>query len=494
MDLLSPLTSSVLCGLALCACLPFVLPPLLIRLRMMLFVKINGDAGIEVPNNDITPAQFKELYNSPLANLRSKQATVGLSDLFWYFLCPGPDIHQEHVESGTQLYDMVTDLTKFLLNVPTSKLEALATKHILLRLRSLSKSNWHLTRLRDEFFPVFSSLFYELLFDEVCSTQVLGLCVKSGQNVINALKCTELRDMAARDALTAHLEAKLRSGALASVCETMCAPMTVTERALYLQGVYFHTGCVQMSEAMAHACLALATHPQERLRLLGVGTASDEYAELFVAEVLRAWPLFGIAHRITSGPIDVKLASGATTIIPTGTVLCFNYPKFQSVGYERSTEFLPDRWSPSKGGLSKKDSNYIPFGVPRNRPCPAQRVALLFMRVMTKVVVTRARFYSSVSHDRSLPGRGLCLVVPIPPSDVTGQLGETISPVVLKLLLWRMLVQDRVDGLFRSMAQLVFSTYMVLDAKKQALARRYQEGSTPRGAKPAHHSAASQRC
>ena len=51
---------------------------------------------------------------------------VGLSDLFWYFLCPGPDIHQEHIEANTPLYTMVSDLTKVLLNVPTARLEVRA--------------------------------------------------------------------------------------------------------------------------------------------------------------------------------------------------------------------------------------------------------------------------------------------------------------------------------------------------------------------------------
>ena len=78
---------------------------------------------MQIPNDTIGPERLKELYSNPAARLRSKQADVGLSDLFWYFLCPGPDVHQEHVETGTQLHAMVNEATKILLNMPTKRLE-----------------------------------------------------------------------------------------------------------------------------------------------------------------------------------------------------------------------------------------------------------------------------------------------------------------------------------------------------------------------------------
>ena len=36
--------------------------------------------------------------------------------------------------------------------------------------------------------------------------------------------------------------------------------LSTEERALYLQGVFFNTAVVQMSEAMAHLLMALAQH------------------------------------------------------------------------------------------------------------------------------------------------------------------------------------------------------------------------------------------
>lgn len=60
-------------------------------------------AGLQFPiDGSVEAAQFKEIYSHPSANLRSAQPDVGISDLFWYFLMPGADVHQEHVESGKQ--------------------------------------------------------------------------------------------------------------------------------------------------------------------------------------------------------------------------------------------------------------------------------------------------------------------------------------------------------------------------------------------------------
>ena len=45
---------------------------------------------------------FERVYADPAADGRSRGA--GLSDLFWYWLAPGPEIHQEHLEPGER-YD-----------------------------------------------------------------------------------------------------------------------------------------------------------------------------------------------------------------------------------------------------------------------------------------------------------------------------------------------------------------------------------------------------
>jgi hypothetical protein len=148
-----------------------------------------------------------------------------------------------------------------------------------------------------------------------------------------------------------------------------------------------------------------------------------------------------------------------------------------------------------------------------------QRVATLCMHVMTRVIVERAQFFSAVTHDRSLPGRGLCLMVPNRPlakaamwtigachgssagtsadsssnggagSSAVNRRPEPACVAPLAVCMWRMRVQDTVDGLFRSVLQLLLGTVTLLHARQQRLAYRYQRGETPRGPRPEYHTA-----
>jgi hypothetical protein len=78
------------------ASLPFWLPKGIVALRMRVFAHINGDEGIPIPGDLVDAAHFMEVYSHPAADGRSQGA--GLSDLFWYWLSPGAEIHQEHLE------------------------------------------------------------------------------------------------------------------------------------------------------------------------------------------------------------------------------------------------------------------------------------------------------------------------------------------------------------------------------------------------------------
>ena len=68
--------------------LPLWLPRLVVLMRFWAFRFINGPSGMLLPTEKIAGDTFVRVYNSPAANIRSIQTTVGLSDFFWYLLAP----------------------------------------------------------------------------------------------------------------------------------------------------------------------------------------------------------------------------------------------------------------------------------------------------------------------------------------------------------------------------------------------------------------------
>ncbi len=89
---------SVIAGGIVVAGILMWLPGAIVALRMRIFTRVNGDEGIAIPGALFDASHFMQLYSHPAARGRSRGA--GLSDLFWYWLSPGPYIHQEHLEDG----------------------------------------------------------------------------------------------------------------------------------------------------------------------------------------------------------------------------------------------------------------------------------------------------------------------------------------------------------------------------------------------------------
>jgi hypothetical protein len=309
-----------------------------------------------------------------------------------------------------------------------------------------------LVRLRDMMMPVWADFYHELVFQEECPAAARRLIVAHAHDVVTALKCCGLRHMNRRYKLTHYIYDKLERGQFP---HTLPDGFSLQEQAYYLQGTFFNTAVVQMSEAMAHLLMVLAQHPQTQDDL----TAAPDDDQLFdevLNETLRLFPLFGIAHRITSEEIQIN---GRT--IERGSVLCFNYPAYHRLGFDDPDLFQPDRWR----RCPMKDANHIPFGMPRNRPCPAMRVALLSMRRLTRYLLRNYRFATAASHTRSLPSGGPCLVA------VRNAAGR--SPMFERLLLWAMKVRDKWEDAYRSVAQLVFGMIMILDARRLRLCENH---------------------
>lgn len=429
---------------------PYWLPRALIALRARVFERVNGPEGVTVPGGAVGPDRFTELYAHPAADGRSKGA--GLSDLFWYWLAPGPEVHQEHLEPGPR-YDAVARTTAAVLAGPSAELSAAAARCTARVLDELPDRRASLVRLRDLMMPVWAEFFHELVFREPCPRHVRGLITTNAADVVDSLKNTRLRHMRRRRRLTAYLLGRLAAGEVPHPLPAELA--TALDRAHYLQGTYFNTAVVQMSEAMAHLLLVLAQHPDVQRRVAD-HPGDDHYLGNVMNETLRMYPLFGIAHRVTSADIDL----GGDARFPAGTVLCFDYPAYHATGYDDPEVFDPGRWD----RMSARDAHHIPFGVAANRPCPAWRLAPLVMRAATREVLHRSTLHSSVSHTRGIPHRAPCLLVPRGRPLPRGATGAVLA--------W-LRIRDRWEDVGRSLLQLVLGTVMVAHARRLRLAGRW---------------------
>lgn len=430
----------LIAGLVVAASLPYWLPGRVVALRIWLFARVNGEEGIPIPGRLVDVEDFMRVYSHPAANGRSRGAA--LSDLFWYWLSPGPEIHQEHLEPGPR-YDEVARTTRHILTVPTAAAEQLAVRCVS---RSVPARRGPV-RLRDLMMPVWAEFYYELVFGERCPPAARELIVANANDVVTALKCCGLRHLDRRLRLTRYLLDRLDQ-----VPHRLPASLTDRERALYLHGTFFTTAVVQTSEAMAHLLMVLARHREWQPRVV----ADPRLLDHVMAEALRLYPLFGVAHRITSADIEV----GDSTTIPAGSVVCFNYPEFHRSGFKDANRFDPNRWAT----LSSREAHHIPFGAPANRPCPAWHLAPIAMRAATRELLGRFAFATSASHTRSMPNRGPCLV-----------LAPGTRPRALRLLAVRL--RDRWEDLWRSLVQVVLGGYMVWDARRLRLCTRYFEAA-----------------
>ncbi|WP_433336691.1 cytochrome P450 [Spirillospora sp. CA-294931] len=430
---------------------PWWLPGRVVALRVRLFARLNGDAAIPVPGDLVGVERFKELYSHPAAGGRSEGAA--LSDLFWYWLSPGPEIHQEHIEAGGR-YDAVARATRGFLAVPRREAEELARRCVAAQVGVAGgmRAGGGLVRLRDLMMPIWAAFYYELVFGRPCPPEARELIVANADDVASALTCCGLRHLKLRLRLTAYLSERL-----GEVRRPLPEGLSPEEQALYLHGAFFTTAVVQTSEAMAHLLLEFARRPdlQDRAR----ADEDDRFLDQMMAETHRLYPLFGIAHRITTADIDL----GDGVEIPAGSVLCFNYPEFHRAGFADPGRFDPGRWSERQGS---RDANHIPFGVAANRPCPAMRLAPIVMRAAAREILRRYALASSATHTRSLPNRGPCLLIP--------RDGRTSAarPILVFVRL-----RDRFEDVWRSLVQLVLGTAMVLDSRRLRLCEHHFSGA-----------------
>ena len=453
---MSTAAMTVLSVAPLIASLPYWLPPVVVRLRMMIFTRINGGKTLQVPSESLGPTEFRRIYEHPGAHGRSQGAR--LSDLFWYWLSPGPELHQEHLEDGPR-YQKLAGLTRKVLAIPRTDIEALVEKCAGETAQLNTSAEWRFARLRDMVMPFWARFFYELVFRAPCSDAEAYVVEAHAKDVASALKCTSLRHMVKRNRLTTLLMRNIEAGLFP---HPFPIPLSPREQAHFLQGVFFTTGVTQMSDATAHLLMVLAQHPKLQQRLFEHPDDKRFYNHI-VSETLRKFPLFGIAHRITSEDIEV-----GDTEIKRGSVVCFNYPEYHKEGFTDPDDFQPDRWE----YCSARNSNYIPFGIASNRPCPAQGLAVTSLRRLTLSILDRYQLSTSADHTRSMPNRGPCLLI--------ARNRQPLMPSIEHIFLLLMTARDRWENAFRSIAQLVFGTIMVIDARRLRLCENHFRNQTSR--------------
>ena len=189
-----------------------------------------------------------------------------------------------------------------------------------------------------------------------------------------------------------------------------------------------------------------------------IETNPDDRAnyDRIINETLRLFPLFGLSHRIVHEDISVN-----DKTINSGTVVCFDHLTYHKSGYLRAEEFDADRWI----HCPVKTSNFIPFGVSANRPCPAQGIASISMRLLLQQLCAHYYIHTGDRHTRSMPNRAPCLLQP--------KSAVALTPWHKSFLLMAMGLQDQWEDVFRSIKQLVLGTYMVFEAKKLRLCENY---------------------
>ncbi len=132
------------------------------------------------------------MYGHPAADGRSRGAA--LSDLFWYWLSPGPEVHQEHLEPGPRYDDVARTTRQILAGLSRDQWAELVgrrTRRVLDELHGHARV--HQVRLRDLMMPVWAEVYYEVVFREPCPRHVRDLITGNANDVVSALKCTGLR-------------------------------------------------------------------------------------------------------------------------------------------------------------------------------------------------------------------------------------------------------------------------------------------------------------
>ncbi|WP_310035515.1 cytochrome P450 [Paraburkholderia graminis] len=396
-----------------------------------------GVETLVLPNAEIQGKKVEWLLAHEGARSKSGTRARALIEYFHYPV----NCHQENLEDSP-LHLTLAKATERILSMPSKQLNDIAARHLAHLAELIPAGKTHaVLRLRETLLPLIAKIFHSIIFNAECADEVASTLAANTRNVLRTIKGLSLPDFVLRQTALACIEKELarQSGCehlFADDNESVCE-LSMRIRAKHIQGVFFNTGMIQVSEFASHALVAVAQHPDVEQTLLN-HSGDNSYIERVLTETLRMFPLFGVTNRVSTE--DIALADGLE--IKQGVQLLFNFEQHQRVGYEAADTFNPDRWKQTK----TSEANYMPFGAGHRR-CPAERISRALTKAILLAVLRHYRIHAPIIHDRPLEGGGLCCAF---------RRGEETSAIRFReALLAYVRMRDRTEHLINSMAKLI---------------------------------------
>jgi hypothetical protein len=336
----------------------------------------------------VSGAQVKRLFAHP--DLNGKGIGVLRKWILWTH-GPTAKCHQEVMEVDAT-YAQIKPITIQLLSRPMDAILQITRRHIDSTIAAeRARGRWGFIRIRDLLRPIVIQTFYEMIFGQPPTPEVLTALLASNADLITTVLTIRDRNMQARRVALGHVQRALEaSGGRPEVFGEGCT-LTIEERAQYVLGVWMQTGVSQTWRlAMKAMCALLRTrHGLETLR--SEGEAGGPYADAVLMEALRMFPGLAATDRRALRDVEVEGIR-----LERNTTVYLNIWIYQRQGFVDGDEFIPERWRDEE---LKKTSNFVPFGVGKRR-CPAERLSLMLAQELMVRLLSAFDFHVA-------SGRGL---------------------------------------------------------------------------------------
>ncbi|MFB7178595.1 cytochrome P450 [Streptomyces sp. NPDC056257] len=423
-------------ALATAAALAFaVRPRLAAAYRFRLLTRSEDPADVpmlRIPNQEIHGPLLERLFAHESAGHRGH---THARRAIHYFHRPATD-HQENIDPDHARYPELARATFHTLGVPREEICAMARRctHRVLEDAGCTGTASRVLRLMNLALPISARLIFELVFKAAPTPEqvvLIGRSVRCSMRTSKGLR--HARDISARLELLDLLRDKVteRGG-----CPDIFGPdsaLDTTARAKHLQGVFFNTGVIQLSECVCHTVLEASRHPRVVQRIV---QGDARYLDHVLSEALRLYPLHATIQRLVAD--DIPLSQAAT--IRRGTQLLFDIGRHQRMGHPEPDAFIPERWERRR----RSSSGFVGFGLGR-RKCPAERFSRTAAAVIVRELLSSFAVHAPIRHTRGLEGGGLCCLTAYGLPDPPG--------LMLKKTYVR--TRDHVDRLAFGAAQLV---------------------------------------